>query len=86
MRVAHEVGYKRCPVRSSDSARANKNIIGEAIMYIPIHTTLGELIVAVTDEVGHSTGNGDTTNLIVAQILDRLFREGKVRFTQRPAS
>lgn len=53
-------------------------------MNIPIHLTLGELIVAVTEEVGHSTGNGAATNLMVAQILEELFDEGKVRFTQRP--
>jgi hypothetical protein len=73
-------------VRSGDSARANKKIIREGIMNVPIQMTLGELIVAVTDEVGHSTGNGDTTNWVVAQILNRLFSEGTVRFTRRPAS
>ena len=85
MRVAHEVGHKPALLESAIQ-RANKESIGKDIMNIPIHMTLGDLIVAVTDEVEHSTGNGDTTNLVVAQILNRLFSEGKVRFTRRPAS
>jgi hypothetical protein len=45
-----------------------------------IEMTLGELIVAVTQEVEEASGSDASTNVVVSQILNRLFSEGKVRF------
>jgi hypothetical protein len=46
-------------------------------------TTLGELIVAVTDEVRPLTGNGTNTGVIVSLILQDLFRRRRVRLQKR---
>ena len=40
-------------------------------------TTLGELIVALTDEVGRQVGDEKTTYAVVAFILADLFRDPK---------
>jgi transcriptional regulator NrdR family protein len=47
--------------------------------------TLGELIATVTGEVEQSSGRNVKTNMVVSQILNRLFNEGKVRFSRRAA-
>ena len=47
--------------------------------------TLGELIATVTDEVEQSSGRNAKTNMVVSQILNRLFNQGKVRFSRRAA-
>jgi hypothetical protein len=48
-------------------------------------TTLGELIIAVTDEVGPLMHNNSSTCLIVSLILQDLFARRRVRFKKRPA-
>ena len=48
-----------------------------------VRMTLGELIATVTDEVEQSSGRNAKTNRVVSQILNRLFNEGKVRFSRR---
>ena len=50
-----------------------------------VRMTLGELIATVTDEVEQSSGRGAKTNVVVSQILNRLFSEGKIRFSRRSA-
>ena len=50
-----------------------------------VRMTLGELIATVTDEVEQSGGRNAKTNRVVSQILNRLFNEGKVRFSRRAA-
>jgi len=48
-----------------------------------IHTTLGDLIAAVTNEVEQATGHDDmSTDIVVSRILNRLFIDGTVRFTR----
>jgi hypothetical protein len=46
-------------------------------------TTLGELIVAVTDEVRPLIGNRTNTGVIVSLILQDLFRRRRVRLQKR---
>ena len=49
-----------------------------------IQTTLGELIVAVTNEVEQSSGrSAAATHFIVSRIVNQLFREGKVHLDGR---
>ena len=48
-----------------------------------VRMTLGELIATVTDEVEQSSGRSAKTNRVVSQILNRLFNEGKIRFSHR---
>ena len=50
-----------------------------------VRMTLGDLIAAVTNEVEQSNEGGAKTNLVVSEILNRLFSEGKVRFSHRSA-
>jgi transcriptional regulator NrdR family protein len=50
-----------------------------------VRMTLGELIATVTGEVEQSSGRNVKTNMVVSQILNRLFNEGKVRFSRRAA-
>jgi len=47
-----------------------------------IATTLGDLIVAVTDEVSPLTNNPAKTNVLVSYILNDLFVTKRVRFRQ----
>jgi hypothetical protein len=49
-----------------------------------VRMTLGELIATVTDEVEQSSGRNATTNMVVSQILNRLFNEGKFDFPGAP--
>ena len=51
-----------------------------------VRMTLGELIATVTDEVEQSTGRNAKTNVVVSQILNRLFSEGKLRLSRRAAA
>ncbi|HEY7217222.1 MAG TPA: hypothetical protein VH985_02430, partial [Candidatus Binatia bacterium] len=51
------------------------------IMNKRIQTTLGELIVAVTNEVEESRGRSAATHFIVSRIVNQLLREGKVQLT-----
>ena len=46
-------------------------------------TTLGDLIVAVTDEVRPLMGKGTNTGVIVSLILHDLFRRRRVRLQKR---
>jgi hypothetical protein len=46
-------------------------------------TTLGELIVAVTDEVRPLTRNAANTGVIVSLIVQDLFRRRRVRLQKR---
>jgi hypothetical protein len=48
-----------------------------------VNTTLGELIVAVTDQVAPLTGNPVTTNALVSYILQDLFLKRRVRLRKR---
>jgi hypothetical protein len=48
-----------------------------------VNTTLGELIVAVTDQVAPLTGNQITTNALVSYILQDLFLKRRVRLRKR---
>jgi len=50
-----------------------------------VRMTLGDLIVAVTNEVEQSSDSNAKTNAVVSEILNRLFSEGKVRFSHRSA-
>ncbi len=50
-----------------------------------VRMTLGELIATVTDEVEQSNGRNAKTNMVVSKILNRLFNNGKVRFSRRAA-
>ncbi len=50
-----------------------------------VRMTLGELIATVTDEVEQSSGRNAKTNMVVSKILNRLFNNGKVRFSRRAA-
>jgi len=50
-----------------------------------VNTTLGELIVAVTDQVPPLTGNRVTTNALVSYILQDLFLKRRVRLRKRSA-
>jgi hypothetical protein len=51
----------------------------------PYDTTLGELIVAVTDEVAPLTTNRTTTNALVSYILQDLFLKRRARLKKRSA-
>jgi hypothetical protein len=51
----------------------------------PVNTTLGELIVAVTDQVAPLTVNRVTTNALVSYILQDLFLKRRVRLRKRSA-
>ena len=48
-----------------------------------VNTTLGELIVAVTDQVAPLTGDRVTTNALVSYILQDLFLKRRVRLRKR---
>jgi len=50
-----------------------------------VNTTLGELIVAVTDQVAPLTGDRVTTNSLVSYILQDLFLKRRVRLRKRSA-
>jgi len=50
-----------------------------------VNTTLGELIVAVADQVAPLTGDRDTTNAVVSYILQDLFLKRRVRLRKRSA-
>jgi hypothetical protein len=45
-----------------------------------VDTTLGELIAAVTEEVRSVTGNTGSTNQLVSDVLQDLFRARRARF------
>lgn len=53
-------------------------------MHKRVRMTLGELIATVTDEIEQSSGQNAKTK-VVSQILNRLFNEGKIRFSRRAA-
>jgi hypothetical protein len=50
-----------------------------------VNTTLGELIVAVTDQVAPLAANRVTTNALVSYILQDLFLKRRVRLSKRSA-
>jgi len=50
-----------------------------------IHTTLGELIAAVTEEVLPVTGSRANANALVSYILSDLFMARRVRLRRRSA-
>ena len=49
-----------------------------------IDTTLGDLIVAVTDEVKPLASNPTNANILVFRILQDLFARKRVRLKKRP--
>jgi len=50
-----------------------------------VNTTLGELIVAVTDEVAPLAADRTTTNALVSYILQDLFLKRRIRLRKRSA-
>jgi hypothetical protein len=50
-----------------------------------VNTTLGELIVAVTDQVAPLTADRVTTSALVSYILQDLFLKRRVRLRKRSA-
>ena len=50
-----------------------------------MQTTLGDLIVAVTEEVDPLMNNPATTPVVVSYILQDLFQHHRVRLTRRSA-
>lgn len=48
-----------------------------------IHTTLGDLIVAVTDEIGPFMGNRRSTYIVASLILDDLIARRRLRLKKR---
>ena len=79
--LVHE---QRQRARNSNEAPSNKSGWGGK-MNKRVRITLGELIATVTDEIEQSSGRNAKTNMVVSQILNRLFNEGKVRFSRRAA-
>jgi hypothetical protein len=71
----------------NDAIARNTNEEGSGIMSVekPVSTTLGELIVAVTDQVAPLTANRATTNALVSFILQDLFLKRRVRLRKRSA-
>lgn len=51
-----------------------------------IHTTLGDLIVAVTEEVAPISTDRTTTNALVSYILQDLFLKRRVRLKKQKHS
>lgn len=47
-----------------------------------INTTLGDLIVAVTDEVSPFTSSAAKTNILVSYILNDLFETRRIRLRE----